>query len=275
MSGMFGGMFGGNRQQQQVPNNQNGNNNPNGNNNNNNNNNGNPGGQNNGSGNNNGNTESNIIGIWGEPENKTAGNNNGNLENQNGGNNNNNNGGSGGTTKTSAQQFDEYVSSIDWGVKVGQEQIDKLKSGDLSALPEIFKPVMESVYKKAMTDTAQMLNSKIDGAVAEAVRKANGDRHIDQIISDMNRKLPLTLDPDIAPVAKAALGRQIQAGKSPDEAIANVGRLMDKIAGATGRNQNKQPGSGFFSNGNNNTNFGANGGSGNEDTDFVNWLTGQ
>lgn len=216
------------------------------------------------------NTDEEEFNIWDvkKPEDNGGGNGNGNGG---GGNNSGSNNGGGDNGGQGEQKFDlnKFIDDKGFGsqFKIQQEDADKLTAGDLSVLPKILSEGLSSlgkeVYRHALMDSRQIINDKVEEAVGTAVKRSNGERQSEQVISMMNTDMPFTKDPNIAPVANAALSAAIKAGDKPEDAVKKVRKFFKHITGVTVENDEEIGGT-FV-----NANGGSRGGNqGNQDVDW-------
>lgn len=129
-----------------------------------------------------------------------------------------------------AKFFDDYLKSINFSEGVDLEQVaEDLTSGKTDSLATAVSTAAQNAYKRAMVDTDKLMRQRIDKAVETAVSKSRAAGEGDVAVRLMQSKLSFTKDPAYAPIAKAVLSRNMQAGKNVDEAIELTGKFFSRL----------------------------------------------
>lgn len=174
--------------------------------------------------NNGGGFDLNKVNIWEQPKpkespqgNQNNGNGNGNQQQQ---------------IVDPMEGFKKYVGALDFSVNMSPEQIQNfITKGDHKGLSEAIQQTNRQVYERVMLDSSKMLNQSIDKAVETAVQKATGAFKVDKSLDFLNTSIPIAKNANVAPVAQAAYGSFLKAGKTQEEAVG----LVRDFLGAMGK----------------------------------------
>ncbi len=109
--------------------------------------------------------------------------------------------------------------------------VEDLQNGDVGAFESALKSVAANAYTAAMQQTNILLETKIEEATKLATEQASSSLNANLAVSQMQQKLEFTKDPDIEPMAKAALSQALKRGDDVETAIASVEKFFMKAAG--------------------------------------------
>lgn len=174
-------------------------------------------------GNNQDNFDLNAGNIWEQPDNSKKnsnpnGNGNGNQQTNNG------------TQPDAMEGFNNYVNKLDFKFALSPESVQKfIQQGDHKGLSDAITASHREVYRQTMLDASKMLNTSIEKAVNSAVEKATGAYKTDKAVDYLNTSIPIAKNPNVAPVAQAAYGAFLKAGKSQEDAVKGVRDFLSSI----------------------------------------------
>lgn len=181
--------------------------------------------------NNGGGFDLNKVNIWEQPKPK--------VTEQNNQNNGNSNGTQQQQTVDPMEGFKKYVGALEFPVALSPDAIQNfITKGDHKGLSDAIQASHRTVYEKVMLDSSKMLNTSIDKAVDVAVAKATGAFKTDKSLDFLNISIPIAKNQNVAPVAQAAYGSFLKAGKTQEEAVG----LVRDFLGAMGKIKNEDLG---------------------------------
>ncbi|PNX50661.1 MAG: hypothetical protein BV456_05920 [Thermoplasmata archaeon M8B2D] len=124
------------------------------------------------------------------------------------------------------------------GVDFAQIQQD-LQTGNTETLNKAFETTAANAYKSALTQMNKIMDAKIAEAKQEALNESKATMDADMAVREMNSRLPFTVDPNIAPVAKAVLNQFLKGGKDLPTSIKATADFFKSTAAKI--NQNNMP----------------------------------
>lgn len=128
--------------------------------------------------------------------------------------------------------FNKYVDNLDFKFALSPEQVqDFMQKGDTKGLQTAINGSQKALYRQTMLDASKMLNTSIDKAVTKAVEAATGAFKTDKSIDFLNNAIPIAKNANVAPVAQAAFGSFLKAGKTQEEAVEGVKNFFGAIKG--------------------------------------------
>ena len=152
--------------------------------------------------------------------------------------------------RTPQEVFDEHITSQNFLRDIDVEKIaSELTAGNTDSLKASFNNLARNVYTSALTNMNTVIDKKVEAGIKKAVEQAQGNIGSDFAIQAMQRKLPFTAKPAIAPMATQVLEQLIKKGKSVDEAVYGVNQDFRETAQLYTKDLPPQsrPGSGRFS----------------------------
>jgi len=186
-------------------------------------------------------------------------------ENSNENNNQNQNTNQNTQTTDPAEALQKHIEGLDLtaGIDLSKIQED-LQTGSTESLNSAFESIAANSYKASMMQMNKIMDQKIAAAKEQAVQESKASLDADSATREMHVKLPFTTDPNIAPVAKAALNQFLKNGKdlptaiqltanffkSTAEKISGVSTPPSNLDGSFNQNSNNEQNS----NNNNNSN---------------------
>jgi len=130
-----------------------------------------------------------------------------------------------------AQAMQDHLASLNLMQDIDMAKIEsEIVQGSTESLQNAFKSVGENVYKAALTQVNQLVDSKLEKVKQESIREANASVDAKSAIREMNQKIPFTEDPNIAPVAQAALNSFLAKDLSLPEAIKATAKYFDNVS---------------------------------------------
>lgn len=154
--------------------------------------------------------------------------------------------------KSAQEVFNEHVKSLNLAGNLNMEGIQEaFRNQDFEGFQQNFQQTLSDVaantYKAALQQMNQLADKKIDAAIEKAVAESSETVNQNMAVNKMKTDLPFVNDPDIEPVASAALQQFLSKNVPMDEAIKKVGEFFNstaqKIADSYGGNA---PGSGNY-----------------------------
>lgn len=217
--------------------------------------------------NNGGNNDDLPANIWAQQQQQQQDNNQQQQNNQNNNQQQNNNN----NAKDAATQIREHLEAAGIKADFTPEEIKSLtETNDPKVFSEKLSTLMQKTYIKAMQDSNQLIESKLEKAVETAVAKAVSNVKTDGFKEKLQNSIPLAKDPNITPIAEAIAGQFLKSGKSQEDTIKMVQKFFGKMANASakdlGLSENASRGRPTGQNG-----FGQS--SREEDTDWLSMLT--
>ena len=152
--------------------------------------------------------------------------------------------------RTPQEIFDEHITSQNFLRDIDVEKIaSELTAGNTDSLKASLGSLAKNVYTSALTNMNTVIDKKVEAGIAKAVEQAKGNIGSDFAIQAMQRKLPFTAKPAIAPMATQVLEQLIKKGKSVDDAVDGVNQYFRETAKLYTKDLPPQsrPGSGRFS----------------------------
>lgn len=160
-------------------------------------------------------------------------------------------------TKSPEEQMNDHISGLNLagGIDISKIAEDIRNGGDENTLLTAFEQIGANSYKAAVTSMNDLMDKKLAKVTEEATTQASSTMNSNLAVSQMQGSLAYTKDPDIAPVAKAALTQFIKNGDDVDTAIKNVEKFLMKTAntiGGTGKPPSDSSGNPSFPHNDNN-----------------------
>jgi len=137
------------------------------------------------------------------------------------------------------EQLNQHIEGLNLtsGIDLSTLQSD-IQEGNTESVMNALKAVAANSYKASMSDMQQMVQSQITAAVDTAVQKSQGNFESSTLVRDMHQKLEFTQAPEIEPMAKAVLAQFVKQGKSPTEAVTEVGKFFEHVGNKVAGTQN-------------------------------------
>lgn len=151
--------------------------------------------------------------------------------NQNNANNSNSNDNNNNTNIDPQEALKSHIESLNLsdGIDLTKIQED-IQAGNNDSLTAAFSSIAENTYKASMMSMNKIMDAKIATVKTEAAQEASATMNAASAVREMNTALPFTSDPDIAPVAKAALNQFMQNGADLPTAIQAVTKFFKATA---------------------------------------------
>jgi hypothetical protein len=215
--------------------------------------------------------------FWAQPQNNqnqnNQNNNNQNNQNNNTNQNQNNNSNNNNNQQNAQAAFDAYLDSLGLGVQITPEALAKFKDeGDFSGVADALGKSNKNLYSAMMKDVARLVQAGTEKAVSTAMQQFSTRTATSNLISQMNKALPFTENPNIAPVAQAVLNQAMKThGGDADKAIGMVKGFFSSMSRVTA----KDLGLNTNQNGPGSNRFGGNVVDDNDNTDWMKFLSGE
>lgn len=132
----------------------------------------------------------------------------------------------------------------------------------------MMKDVIAKTYSATMKDANQIMTQQIANLKTEMQQETQNTMQGSKNINDMNTALVYTSKPAYKPIADAALTKFLEQGKSPAEAIAEVGKYFQRLQAEVAGSLPKPPNNGL----NGNQLFNDVGGNDSGDENATEWL---
>jgi len=135
-------------------------------------------------------------------------------------------------SETAMAQFDTRVAGLQFDAftPTDEQTAAIFDNRDLSALNDFMHTGFRSVYKSAMIDAVRMMNTMQTNIMKNVRTEAQSVTDQNSNINALRAALPFTANPNMAPIADAALQTQLGAGKNIDEAISIVRAFFEQSA---------------------------------------------
>ena len=160
----------------------------------------------------------------------------------NGGDGNDNNDGNQGGDANAA--FDQYVATLDFGAGIDmQDAMQAISNGDAEAFSKVISQIGINAYKFAMVDANKVVQQQVDKMGKQVKDDVSASTATSQVVNAMHAQLPFTQQRAFAPVAKLVLTRFLEGGKSPEDAIGEVGKYFKNLSSEVGKMGSKPPSS--------------------------------
>lgn len=119
-----------------------------------------------------------------------------------------------------ADAFAKHMESLNLsnGVDLATIQTD-MQEGKTESLQAAFQQVAQNTYRATMMDMNNVVNQRIEAAVQKAVSTSSQNHSGAQAIEALNKELPFTADPAVAPMAQKAFKQFISKGQDVKTAI--------------------------------------------------------
>ena len=145
-----------------------------------------------------------------------------------------------------AKAFNEHVAGLNLTEGVDVRGIAALMNGQgepqaiEEALTTAFNTIGSNVYRANLMTTNKLVDGRVKTAMDDAQTNVTGDIRADLAVQEMHRALPFAADPNVAPIAKAALNQFMGQGKQDlNTAIASVKAYFEQTTGAMTKFFNK------------------------------------
>jgi len=109
--------------------------------------------------------------------------------------------------------------------------------GETESFQGALATVAENSYKASISQMNKLMDAKLSQVKEEAIKEANAATQSTNAISSMNKELPFTSEPEIAPVATAVLNQYISKGASVPDAIKSTAAYFNAVATKVGGNR--------------------------------------
>lgn len=126
--------------------------------------------------------------------------------------------------------FDQYIQSLDYTPTITPEIQASLAQGDMSGLMKQIGTQIQSSLKEALIKSAQIARQAATEAQGNAVNQANVNFNSANAIKVLNDKVPISTNPNIAPIAKAAMTQYMKAGNSAEKSAMMVGKFLGALS---------------------------------------------
>lgn len=162
------------------------------------------------------------------------------------------------TTPDPAAIFAKHVEGLNLAKGLDFASVEP---GDHEGMQKLFQQGLANVYQAAMLDANRLVQASVEKAVEAAVSKSGENVNMTMAVKEMHSAMPWTSDPDVGPVAKAVLSRNLNKGLPLSQALENTRNYFKKVGGLVNGTQN--------GNNNNRSNFSAHNQQNGESTDFL------
>lgn len=133
---------------------------------------------------------------------------------------------------TADEQFQEHVKSLN----LTQGVDFSLAAQEPEKFQEQMQTAMANVYQAAMVNANKLFEQRAGDLQNELNQHTATTVANDKMVSQMNTTLPFTADAAYKPVADAVLQQFINSGKTPDDAIKEVGGYFKSMYSAMSAN---------------------------------------
>lgn len=126
------------------------------------------------------------------------------------------------------QQIQEHLAGLNL-VPVAEFQAAMTQfgeDGNSESLQAVMTSVANNAYLQAVQTTNTVMNGRIAEAVKEAVSQAGSQAGFKSTMDQLTSELPMMANPNMQPIAQAALQAAVQQGSTPEQAVAKVKSLM-------------------------------------------------
>ncbi len=148
------------------------------------------------------------------------------------------------------------------------------EGGDPEAIKASFNNLTRNMYVGMMADVNRIVEARVEQAVEKAVKTAKSEVYGTQAVDDMFRSLPHLNNPNTAPVAQSVFAKFIEKGQTREMAVRNTDKYFKDMAanilGVNPDNRGRPSGSPRGGSGNSDM---SGGGSSNQPSDWMNFLT--
>jgi len=133
--------------------------------------------------------------------------------------------------KSAQEQMQEHVASLDLTNGIDMEKVgEDMRNGDTKSFNEALSTAAGNAYTASMRQMSELVDAKISKITEQAVDQANTTMNSTLAVSQMQQQLSFTKDPDIEPIAKAALAQAMKQTDDVGAAIASVEKFFAKAA---------------------------------------------
>lgn len=129
-------------------------------------------------------------------------------------------------------QFDKRIADMSFApLQLDEAQVATFfDNRDISGLNDHIHTGLRDVYRKTMIDSVRMMNTMQENIMAKMRTEAQNVTDQSSNIAALRAALPFTQNPNVSPIADAALQTQLSAGKNVTEAIATVREFFKQTA---------------------------------------------
>lgn len=130
------------------------------------------------------------------------------------------------------KQTTDYLASVGLGdLALSEAEIENLKSGEgFAAFAKNINGRIQQAHLKALSNANQLIDKKVEAAVAQAVDKSKSFYQGEQIREILRDKLEIAKDPLYAPVVETITRQFLSKGATLDQAIDGTKKYLEKLS---------------------------------------------
>jgi hypothetical protein len=128
--------------------------------------------------------------------------------------------------------FQTHIDSLDFsgGIDIAAGMA-AITNGDQEAFGAMLAQVGAAAYRNAMVDANKVVQQRVDKMGEQVQSTVTANQSSGELVREMNSQLPFTKTQAYAPIAKLVLTQFLEKGATPANAIEQVGKYFQKMAG--------------------------------------------